>query len=211
MPLTSVSSLQRDCNNLQRSVKLHVGHSLSLASDPPVTETSLRNSYKLAIDLLKGCGASDTSRLWCDGDVVQLHPGQQEHFIFCKVGSLGGTARGRSDTLSFALGTKSWAYQGMVEIQDDLGVGCVEWRFYQPTRRAQRLFGSYRCMAGGSSQGGFCKGELLGSALVLFPRLLLQGGGALQVVPRTPAHLGVVFESSDVCLGGWFSDARCAA
>lgn len=207
MPSTSVSSLQRDCNNLQRCVTLHSGHSLSLTSDPFGTDTSLRNSYKLALELVKAHGPQSVS----DGEVVQLHPEQQEHFIFCKITSTSRGDSAFSETLSFALGTKNWAYQGLVEMTPDLGVGDVEWRFYQPTRRALRAFGSYRCMAGGDSQGRFCKGELLGSGLVLFPRLLLQGGRTLTVVPRTPAHLGVFFEPSEVSLGGWFTDARCAA
>jgi len=211
MPSTSVSSLQRHCNNLQRCVTLHAGHSLSLTSDPPGTENSLRTSYKIVIELLKSHGIFDSEQELAKGQIVQLHPDQQEYFIFCRlISSVRGSAA-PSDTLSFALGTKTWAYQGMVEMKTDHGVGDVEWRFYQPIRRALRVYGSYRCMAGGDSQGGFCKGELIGSGLVLFPRLLLQGGVSLNVVPRTPAHLGVVFEPSEVCLQGWFTDARCAA
>lgn len=209
MPSTAVSSLQRDCNNLKRCVSLHTGHSLSLASDPPGTETALRNVYRIAIDLLKGDTVCGAPRKMGDGEVMQLHPDQRECFIFFKLTTV--TSAGISEKLSFAIGTKSWAYQGMVEMRPDDGVGCVEWRFYRPTRRALSAFGSYRCVAGGSSYGAFCSGELLGSAVVLFPRLLIQGGVSLKVVPRTPAHLGVVFEADTVCPEGWFTDARCAA
>lgn len=208
MPLITVSSLQRECNNLQRCVSLHAGHSLSLASDTSGAETFLRNVYKITIDLLKAQVAPELKRPSMEGAIVQLNPDNREHFIFCKLVSTSG---GSADVLAFAVGTRSWAYQGMVEITAGREVGGVEWRFHQKIRRALRSFGSYRCMAEGNSHGAFCQGELIGSGLVLFPYLVLRGGSPLEVVPRAPAHLGIIFESNTDCLMGWFADARCAA
>ena len=116
-----------------------------------------------------------------------------------------------ADGLAFAVGTRSWANQGMVEITAGREVRGVEWRFYQKIRSALRTFGTYRCMAAGNSYGAFCQGELIGSGLVLFPHLVLRGGSTLEVVPRTPAHLGVIFESNADCLMGCVADARYAA
>lgn len=208
MPSITVSSLQRECNNLQRCVSLHPGHSLSLASDAPGVETALRTVYKNTIGLLKGSAGSEVNGLFTEGEIAQLYPSTREHFIFCK---LTATSGGFGDVLAFAVGTKSWAYQGMVEITADRELGGVEWRFYQKIRSALRSFGSYRCMAAGSSYGAFCQGELVGSGLVLFPHLVFREGATLEAVLRTPAHLGVVFESNTDCLTGWFADARCAA